>query len=196
MMVECGTILKPNKNMKFNNRENEKITSSDGREFWISRSVAVCATIIGIRKIDTEEAFVLVEQRGPDLDFPGKWCLPCGYLDWDESGPEAIRREIWEECNLNLNSILEKYPKLYNCMSREWRVSSNPNDSNRQNVTLHYGVVFNTNGEELPEVKSTNLNEISLAGWQSINLIDSLDWAFNHNSVVTDFMDHFIDFSL
>jgi 8-oxo-dGTP pyrophosphatase MutT (NUDIX family) len=51
----------------------------------------------------------LIEKRGnkPDLDSKGKWCLPCGYLDWDESGSDAARRELWEEVGLEPNHFIE-----------------------------------------------------------------------------------------
>lgn len=181
--------------MKFKNKENEKITSTDGRDFWISRSVAVCGTIIGIKNIEAQEAFVLVEKRGSSLDSAGKWCLPCGYLDWDETGPEAIKREIFEECNLNIDKLVSKQTKCFNCLNTEWRVNTDP-DSNRQNVTLHYGLIFFTDGKELPKVKSLNTEEVEMVGWQSLELLHTLDWAFDHNVIINRFQSHFMNKTL
>jgi 8-oxo-dGTP pyrophosphatase MutT (NUDIX family) len=40
---------------------------------------------------------VLLTKRSPNLDEGGKWCLPGGYMDRDESLDEAAGREVYEE---------------------------------------------------------------------------------------------------
>ena len=88
----------------FKNRPNEMVTTTDGRKIWVSRSVAVVGIITCYSR---NQRYFAIEKRGTaiNLDKQGLWCLPCGYLDWDESGPDAIRREAWEEIGLNLEEL-------------------------------------------------------------------------------------------
>ena len=58
------------------------IDSKTGREYWISRSVAV---IVILFAYDLKgKQYVLTVKRGkgtPDPEYVGVHCLPCGYLD-------------------------------------------------------------------------------------------------------------------
>jgi len=38
--------------------------------------------------------------RGP---YAGRWCIPCGYVEWDEDIRDAARREFFEETGLNVD---------------------------------------------------------------------------------------------
>lgn len=173
--------------MKFKNKENEKIKCTDGRDFWISRSVAVCATIIGFvgKTFDSDSAFVLAVKRGSSMDNPNKYCLPCGYIDWNESGPEAILREVFEETNLNLNTISRR--KSYNKLEEPWWVETRPSKDAKQNITLHYGAVYSF--DKLPKVSNTNCGESECQEvvWLNIKSINSYEWAFNHDVKIIDF---------
>lgn len=167
----------------FNNREN-KAYNINGKLIWESRSVAVSGTII----IEIEnEKYVLSGKRGSNAaDNKGYWNLICGYLDWDENLQEAMEREIWEESGLDLN-ILKKNLILDN-LSFPWRVDSNPN-SNRQNVTIHFGCLSKQN--YFPKLNTENnevLNETEELKWININEIDKFDWAFNHNKIIKKYI--------
>ena len=89
--------------VKFNNTPNT-LHTIEGRMVPESRSVAVVGVIVAIDKhtslsyLGCKDIYVLAEKRSRNMDSPGKWCLPCGYLDWDETGPEALIREVYEEC--------------------------------------------------------------------------------------------------
>ena len=55
----------------------------DGKEYWISRSIAVACFVY---KIVNDEIYVLANKRGSGTpDFQGYWYCPCGYLDYDET---------------------------------------------------------------------------------------------------------------
>ena len=73
------------------------------KEYWISRSAAVAGFIFtednGLR--------VLAVKRSENCpDEVGKWCCPCGYVDYDETVEEACSREIKEETNLTVSPNL------------------------------------------------------------------------------------------
>ena len=45
---------------------------------------------------------VLVGKRGPDSFAPGKWCLPGGFIEFEEDYLTAARREVLEETGLEV----------------------------------------------------------------------------------------------
>lgn len=135
--------------MKFDNRENEKVTLPDGRVIFLSRSVAVVGCFVFM---DSKEYryYVPLVKRGKGVpDFKGYWCLPCGYLDWDESGTEGIVRELYEETGMNIyeaglyHDYVSDSP-YHDTHKISWQLKqpfhvNHYVDSNRQNVSLHFG---------------------------------------------------------
>lgn len=83
-------------------RPNKCIKDENGKDCWIARSTVVIPIVF---KLDerTGDVYTLVEQRGPAVSHSGEWCCPCGFIDWDESLPEACQREVREETGLELN---------------------------------------------------------------------------------------------
>jgi len=45
---------------------------------------------------------VLMVQRGPRHFGAGLWCLPCGYVEWDEDVQTAAAREALEEAGVEV----------------------------------------------------------------------------------------------
>ena len=83
-------------------RPNKCIKDENGNDQWISRSTVVIPVVF---KLDekTGDIYTLVEKRGPVVSHPDEWCCPCGYVDWDETLPEACHREVKEETGLDLD---------------------------------------------------------------------------------------------
>jgi 8-oxo-dGTP diphosphatase len=151
--------------MQFQNKPNQAV--------FISRSVAVL--VVPIYKY---EGLYLVPlgKRSNKVSDAGKWCLPCGYLDWNESAYEAAIREAWEELGLDLSAYLPEQP---------WYVNSDPNADDRQNVTLRFGAVIEC--ETLPVLKTSE--EVDEAMWCLIEAaIKSTNLAFNQNQVIHEFL--------
>ncbi len=171
--------------MKFNNRPNECLILKNGREVWLSRSVAVSACIVVICR---QSAYVLVNQRGPGLpDFVGRWNMPCGYLDYDESIAEAVYREVWEECGLNLEALMGAASIAF--IERPWDISSAPRDE-RQTVGIHHGVLLEL--ESLPDISNhyCEPDEVAEVRWLPLTEIHSLDYAFHHDQRILAFARH------
>ena len=153
-----------------------------GKEYWISRSNAVAAVIYAKHPI-TGELHFLAEQRGPGCpDYVGCYAFLCGYLDFDETREEAIKREAYEELGLDLSP--------YNII--EWKTDDNPSHDPRQNIVTRYAIEASweylnqvvqkrnldseSRGGEANEVSDLKLIPKSQAG--------SYKWAWNHLSLI------------
>ncbi len=152
----------------------------NGHTFWISRSVAVVGLVFGYD--EDEKEYILAVQRGsgtPDPEFVGKWCLPCGYLDYDETLEEALEREVFEETGVLLTKdtieLLE--------------VNSDPKSDKRQNVTFRYQAIAKE--ETLANIplttKNSELNEVSDIKWIPYSEVDNYEWAFNHKELIKQY---------
>jgi len=173
--------------MKFKNRENELITKDNigDREIFHPRSVAIVATII----IKTDEnLYVLMNQRGTGTpDFQGLWNMPCGYLDWDESATEAVYREVYEETGVNLPELLENNKVLKTDLEQPWYTNHLP-DSNRQNITLRFGAIVET--DKLPHLTNeySEPDEVSDLRWIKLDNVENYECAFNHPKILEDYV--------
>lgn len=163
--------------------KNREITTPEGEKVWISRSVAVC--MIFLIRTQTD-AYVVLTKRGTGCpDEVGKWCLPCGYLDYDETLKEAASREMYEETGIRVHP---DSLQLFN-------IDSNPN-SNKQNVTCYY---YN----EIPEKSVSYILENINTSHCEPNEVEEVavvslkelyrDWkeemfAFNHYNIIIDFV--------
>jgi len=45
---------------------------------------------------------VLLVQRGPEQFGAGRWCFPCGFVEWGEDVAAAARREAFEEAGVEV----------------------------------------------------------------------------------------------
>lgn len=173
---------------KFNNKPNDLHLTSDGKEIWVSRSVAVNCLVIFQTKNIIPDYYVLSEKRGNGLsDESGKWCFPCGYLDWNESAKEAAIREVFEETGLDLDYYLNNGKVIVNDLEQPWFVDSNPS-SNRQNVTLRHACIITD--DKLPKItnKYSDPNEIELLRWIELDELIEYDWAFGHDKIIREYL--------
>ena len=56
------------------------------------------AAVAGIVLNDT--GAILLVQRAAGETYPGKWCIPCGHIEWGEDIRAALVREMAEETGL------------------------------------------------------------------------------------------------
>lgn len=154
----------------FSNKPNKLYTTEDG-PIWHSRSVAVVGVVF-LRVTGESHPYVLLTKRSDTMmDEPGKWCLPCGYLDWDETIEQATIREICEETSLNLLDIknLMRFPMV--------RITDDPKKE-RQNISIVSA--YTAEVETLPLIKITE--ETSRVEWVK-NIRSHLEdktYAFGH----------------
>ncbi len=59
--------------------------------------------IVGVAVIlQTTDERILLGRRAKEATYPGLWCIPCGYVEYDEEVRDAARREIQEETGLEV----------------------------------------------------------------------------------------------
>jgi 8-oxo-dGTP diphosphatase len=56
--------------------------------------------IVGVAAIVCKDDRILLGRRSPASSYPGLWCIPCGYVEYDEDVQAAIKREFYEETGL------------------------------------------------------------------------------------------------
>lgn len=181
----------------FKNRKNFQITATDGKKYWISRSVAVHGMILA-KDLETKEIYILLEKRGPKCpDEIGKWADICGYIDWDETLEDALKREIYEETGLYLDD-------LETLDIRQTGIDDSIDGENavKQNITIRYQVLV-----DYREIKSLldsgviNINtksrggedeevsEIKLLKLTDSDPVDEKQFAFNHGKLINEIIE-------
>ncbi len=170
--------------------KNFKVTAKeDNKEYWISRAIAVTGCII-CRSRFTEEPVYLISKRGSGCpDHIGEWQFNCGYLDWDETLDQAVKRELYEELGLRLDTL-----PVFDLT--QYQIISDPTRDARQNVSVRYKIeVALENIVELinagtinPDTQSRGgeANEIADIALIHFDERHNYDWAFNHKELLED----------
>ena len=158
--------------------KNYCIKDSTGREHWISRSVAVVVFLFA--KDDNKQEYILVNQRGkgtPDPEYIGKYCVPCGYLDYDETLTEAAARELKEETGLDI-PISDFRLVSFN---------DNPYDDKRQNITFRFVIESSIPVKELEKLLTSEYSEkdeVESIRFINLSNLELYEWAFNHEELI------------
>jgi 8-oxo-dGTP pyrophosphatase MutT (NUDIX family) len=148
---------------------------------WYSRSMAVVGIVFTY--IDNEHYFLL-NKRGRGVPvFRGKWNIPCGFLDFNESAIECINREVYEECGFEIGKRCYEWKPMY--------LNTTPNSSEQTISLLMHKEVFDVNihaplfqqGGEKDEVE-----EIRWISWKEIINHMENEMAFNHYEIIRNFI--------
>jgi ADP-ribose pyrophosphatase YjhB (NUDIX family) len=180
MVAPEGKLRHMSASSRFRNRLNPRHELGGGRVLYESRSVAVTAVVLAWD--DATRGFrALVGERGSAVDHAGKWCLSCGYLDWDESLVDAVHREVFEETGLDLRALEA---------SGDAVVSSEPifiegvPEAHRQNVTARFVVELRRVVE--PTTANAEPDEVTRLEWLEVSeaAIATRGWAFKHDEIL------------
>jgi 8-oxo-dGTP diphosphatase len=83
-----------------------EVTTLKGRERLVCeqcRYVMYENPVVGVAVIlQTADHRILLGRRAKHSTYPGLWCIPCGYVEYDEDVREAARREFKEETGLEV----------------------------------------------------------------------------------------------
>lgn len=167
---------------KIMSRENRMIKGENGEELWISRSVVVICVVARIT--DDNKIEIIVEKRGPLVSATGRWCFPCGYLDYDEDLTDAVIREVQEETGYTLERKDVKFIDI----------NSKP-EGKKQNVGIRHIAFIDNDKKQISDFE-LDTNEVTELKWVEIgesvgnifnidvNKLDCVKWAFNHKSLI------------
>ena len=148
------------------------------KQIWETRSPAVVAVILAIFN---DQIYVLSEKRSKIMpDAPEKWVVPGGYIDWNETGWDALRREVFEETSFFIDDY-EKY-LLTDNEKQPFFVTTDMLE-NRQNIVLNYCLIYKFKDVFPIEVESFRYEEVDIIKWIPIEtILDSeYNWAFKHD---------------
>jgi 8-oxo-dGTP diphosphatase len=88
----CGGALRPRPSDALGSAHRE--CTACGRITYRNPAVGVAVVVL-----DGEAILLGRRNRGP---YAGRWCIPCGYVEWDEDVRNAARRELREETGLEV----------------------------------------------------------------------------------------------
>lgn len=148
----------------------------EGQTYWRSRSVAVVGFVFC--KGENGERCVLLEQRGPGApNENGKWCVVCGFLDFNEDGQQAVARECFEETGVKIN------PQDFKFNSVKF------DEDGEQNVCLRYTCMLKDHTDNHPLSNEFNEEgETSDIKWVPLSKIDEMssnEFAFGHKELIS-----------
>ena len=144
---------------KFHNTPNELVTDIEGNKYWISPSISVDAVLIVADR-------VLVIKRSAAMSNAGLWCLPCGFMDWNEIPLDACIRELYEETGVDVREAV--------IINADYQ---RPHSLNR--TALQFRFVL----QDKPEV-NLDIEECIDYKWIAVDELHELNWAFGHDEVI------------
>lgn len=149
----------------------------EGKKYWYSRSVCVSVFVFAHVK-GFKDVYILANKRGTAVSESGKWCVPGGFLDFNETTKDAAKREVFEETGLKLKE---------NADFVFLGLNDNPDDNPSQNVTIRYrvnvGVLDQLNLSCLTN-KNADKNEVTNVKFINIKDLDDYEWAFNLKELI------------
>lgn len=124
---------------------------------------------IVLHAIVEKDGKLLLLKRAENLIEGGKWALPGGFLDRDETAAEGILRELKEETGWTGEVV-----SLF-------RINSTPNrplDANRQNVAMEFII------KPLQQVSKMDKETIKIEWVPVKDLVPSEEFAFDHGETI------------
>ena len=130
-------------------------------------------------------------------DEAGKLGVPCGYLDWDESGYFGMMREVYEETSFFMPD--HEKQMIYNNNKQPFFVKDDPKADKRQNVSLLYITAYDFKEKmdlfPLAETEAFTCKETEWVKWMKVvdfyGTSGQYEWAFNHDDTIKNAIQFF-----
>lgn len=150
----------------------------EGQTLWYSRSIAINCLIFA--KDKNNELHILITKRGKHaVSSPDAYCVPGGFLDFDEDLINCVIREVHEETGILLDR------RIINLLD----IMSVPTISDRQTVTVMYYTILpgfiedynlTTEFSEPDEIQELMFIPVSML------LTSDINFAFNNRQIILD----------
>lgn len=115
---------------------------------------------------------ILLTKRAGNLLETGKWCLPGGYMDRDETLVQGIEREVLEETGWKVKNV--EFMSFIDNPDR-------PNDGERQNIGINFIC-------QAAEQVGESDHEVSEQKWYDLDKLPPADQiAFDHGLVIDEY---------
>ncbi len=140
----------------------------EGKELWYSRSLAVSLVVLREHPIYGLQALACLRGQGCEFN-KGRWNIPGGFIDFDETAERASTREAFEETGI---IILPEDIKLY-------RLFTKPIGQRQTMCAQYYTVV---DYEQSVKWRLTNANsepgEVEGIEWLPVDHLDRFEWPY------------------
>lgn len=152
----------------------------DGKEYWISRSVAVA---VSIYTYINGKLCILANKRGtglPGQNFsnPGKWNVISGFIDYDETLKEACIREVHEETGVDISNVELKL----------MLIDDSPERSGQVILFRYIGFYYNPENKITLTNKYSEPKEVDDVKFIPIDELDNYDWTSeNHKEKIKEY---------
>lgn len=171
---------KPNPHVIYNYDSGDGVKVN--QDFWVSRACAVVGIVFAFG-VEGGPRVLVIKRSAEIPDEPNKYGAPSGYLDWNETGFDAMNREVYEETSM----YLPDYDPflIFNNYEQPFYVHSDPT-TKFQNVSLTYVMVYDFNGHpDFFPLDIENYSDFETAKVEWLKLQEfynsNYEWAFNHN---------------
>ena len=135
----------------------------DGKEWWISRSLATAVSIYSFNK---GKLCILANKRGPGLTVNvGKWSVITGFIDYDETIKECCNREVHEETGVDISKV-----KLH-----QHNIEDDPARTDQVILIRYSGFLSNPSSQELTN-KYSEPDEVDDIQWIPLSELKNYNW--------------------
>ncbi|MEM7244731.1 MAG: NUDIX domain-containing protein [Acidobacteriota bacterium] len=149
-------------------REHDDATEQPGRFVyrWPKADITVDCVVFGLEEQEDGPRVLLVRRGKPDEPFHGRWALPGGFIEMDESLEESARRELESETGVSLSYLEQLY--TFGTPGR---------DPRGRVVTIAYLALVRPNDVELAAA-----DDADDARWFAVDALPEL--AFDHDAII------------
>lgn len=122
--------------------------------------------------IQNNEGKILLEKRAPRMSaYPNHWGLPGGWIEWNETAVDALKREVHEELGVEIE-VIKFVGRYYDTPNRH---------PTKTSFALPHicKIVSGTPAAFQPE-------EVAEIGWFSVDEILQMDMAYDHRQMIKD----------